>query len=99
MLFIKFLKYNPFKFFRIQVSIDLIQEDATKFSESNSQGRGQVAAGKDGADSPKLVLIWNEYQRLGTSIYDNMFQRIVQGDCPTSSCKEYKSVDFFFLNF
>ena len=35
----------------------------------------------------KLILLWNEYQMIGKEIYDNIFRRITDGECPVSNCR------------
>jgi len=34
-----------------------------------------------------LILLWNEYQVLGKDIYQTIFKRITEGQCPKSNCQ------------
>ena len=38
--------------------------------------------------SKSLILLWNGYQKLGKGVYSTIFKRIIDGDCPVSSCQE-----------
>ena len=48
-----------------------------------SKSNSLVGEGK----APKLILLWNEYQMIGKEIYDNIFRRITDGECPVSNCR------------
>ena len=43
--------------------------------------------GESKSKAPKLILLWNEYQMIGKEIYDNIFRRITDGECPVSNCR------------
>ena len=59
---------------RIELSIDFIRDDTPDLKMDTVE--------------PKLVLIWNKYHKLGKKIYNRVFHRITDGECPVSSCKE-----------
>ena len=35
----------------------------------------------------KLILLWTEYQMIGKDIYDTIFSRISNNECPVSNCR------------
>ena len=41
----------------------------------------------DKTKESKLILLWTEYQMIGKDIYDTIFSRISNKECPVSNCR------------
>ena len=41
----------------------------------------------DKTKESKLILLWTEYHMIGKDIYDTIFSRISNNECPVSNCR------------